>query len=86
MAWTLELPTFGDQVRCSGRNSFHAVGDHTRVVLSGDLFIEIERIPGVPRVMIRRMRPRVEQFVVKLTTPNLNKVNSSLERFLDAET
>lgn len=85
VAWTLDMPAFGEQVRCSGRNSFHAQGAHTRVALTGDLQIELKRIPGVPNVMLRRMRPRVEQFVVKLIRPNLDKVNSSLERFLDAE-
>lgn len=83
VAWTLELPSFGDQVRCSGRNSFYAEGGRTRVELTGELTLHFTRIPGVPRLMTRKIIPMVEEFVVKLVTPNLEKVNSSLERFLD---
>lgn len=80
--WRLVIPAFQDQVRCSGRNAFFAAGDATRVVLSGDLDIDIKRIPGVPRVLAGRLKPQIEQFIVKLVQPNLEKVNGSLEQFM----
>ena len=83
VAWTLELPAFGEQVLCTGRNSFYPDGKGTRVVLTGDLQIKVNRIPGVPRIMLGKIIPKVEEFVVKLITPNLERVNSSLERFID---
>ena len=82
--WVLNIPAFPDQVKCSGRNAFFADGpNRTRVVLSGDLEINVKRIPGVPRIMAGRIAPKIEAFIVKLITPNLEKVNESLERFLD---
>ena len=82
--WRIELPAFDQQVRCAGRNRFEADGpDATRVVLSGDLEIRVDRIPGVPRSLGRRLAPKVEAFIVKLITPNLTRVNASLERYLD---
>lgn len=82
--WRLNIPAFPDQVRCSGRNAFFADGPHrTRVVLTGELEINVKRIPGVPRIMASRIAPKIEAFIVKLITPNLEKVNHSLERFLD---
>ena len=82
--WTLNIPAFPDQVRCSGRNAFFADGpNRTRVVLTGELEINVKRIPGVPRIMAGRIAPKIEAFIVKLITPNLEKVNHSLERFLD---
>lgn len=82
--WRIELPAFDQQVRCEGRNRFEADGpDATRVVLSGDLEIRVDRVPGVPRALARRLAPKIEAFIVKLITPNLTRVNASLERYLD---
>jgi hypothetical protein len=80
--WRLVIPAFQDQVKCSGRNAFFADGDGTRVVLSGELEIDIKRIPGVPRLLAGRLKPQIEQFIIKLVQPNLEKVNGSLERFM----
>ncbi len=83
VAWVIELPSFGEQVVCSGRNSFFADGKGTRVVLDGDLQIKVTKVPGLPRMMVRKVVPKVEEFVVKLITPNLEQVNRSLEQFMD---
>jgi len=82
--WRLNIPAFPDQVKCSGRNAFFADGPNaTRVVLTGDLQINLKNIPGVPRLLAGRLKPKIESFIVKLITPNLEKVNHSLEQFLD---
>jgi len=82
--WRLNIPAFPDQVACSGRNAFFADGPNaTRVVLTGDLKINVKNVPGVPRLLAGRIAPKLEAFIVKLITPNLEKVNHSLERFLD---
>jgi hypothetical protein len=82
--WRLNIPSFPDQVQCSGRNAFFPDGPNaTRVVLSGDLQINVKNIPGVPRILAGRLTPKIESFIVKLITPNLEKVNQSLEQFLD---
>lgn len=84
VAWTLRIPAFPENVRCAGRNTFIPDGDQaTRVVLSGDLQIHLDRFPGVPRFMAKRIAPKVEEFIVKLITPNLERVNQSLEQYLD---
>lgn len=85
VAWTLRTRAFTEAVRCSGRNTFLEDGDGTRVVLSGDLTIDLKEIPGVPSFLAGRLAPQVEKFIVSLITPNLERVNASIERFLDAE-
>ena len=83
--WELQIPAFPNQVRCRGRNAFFADGPGgTLVRLTGELEISLKDVPGVPRILAGRLRPRVESFIVKLVTPNLEKVNQSLERYLDA--
>lgn len=85
VSWRLEIPALQQQVRCSGRNSFSAVDGGTRVRLEGQLDLDLKKIPGVPGFMAKRIQPQVEKFIVRLITPNLEKVNASLERFLESE-
>lgn len=83
--WVIKTRTFTDAVHCAGRNAFFDDGaGGTRVVLSGELRIAADEIPGVPRFLGRRFAPDVERFVVALVTPNLEQVNASIGRFLDA--
>lgn len=81
--WRLVIPTFQSQVRCAGRNQFRAQGDHTLVHLSGELDIDLRDVPGVPRLLAGRLAPMVEEFIVKLVTPNLIRTNESLGSYLD---
>ena len=82
--WTLKLRVFTDQVTCGGTNTFYeADNGQTRVVLDGDLDIDLKNIPGVPRMLAGGMKPKIEKFIVSLITPNLERVNESLQQFLD---
>jgi hypothetical protein len=81
--WTIKTRAFTDSVTCSGRNTFVDEGDSTRVVLSGKLDIDLKSIPGVPRFLAGRMAPKLEKFIVNLITPNLERVNTCLQQFLD---
>jgi hypothetical protein len=83
VAWTLKTRAFTDAVHCEGRNTFLEDGSGTRVVLTGDLTIDLKEIPGVPSFLAKRIAPQVEKFIVSLVTPNLERVNASIERFLD---
>ena len=83
VAWRLQTRAFTDAVRCAGRNTFVEDGAGTRVVLAGDLTIDLKEIPGVPGFLAKRVAPQVEKFIVSLITPNLERVNASIERFLD---
>lgn len=82
--WTLKTRAFTESVHCSGTNLFLEDGPGaTRVVLTGELRVDLDRLPGVPGILSRKLGPQVEKFVVSLITPNLERVNQSLERFLD---
>lgn len=83
--WRLSIPAFPTQVQCSGQNTFYVDGDHTRLVLTGDLHIQAHKIPGVPRLLARQLAPQIEKFIVRLITPNLEQVNRSIGAFLDAQ-
>ena len=85
--WRLEIPAFSEQVCCTGRNAFFVDGpNRTRVVLTGELEIDMANFPGVPRVLAKRLSPRIESFIIKLITPNLKRVNHSIGQYLDTTT
>jgi nitrogen fixation protein len=81
--WEIKTRVFREKVSCKGRNTFTVEGGKTKVLLSGDLDIDMAKVPGVPRLLARKLGPQVEKFIVSLITPNLEQVNKSLERFLD---
>jgi hypothetical protein len=81
--WKLIVPTFRNQVTCTGETRIHADGDHSRVELVGELRIDLSRMPGMNRWMGKRIAPQVESFIIQLISPNLKRVNTALERYLD---
>jgi hypothetical protein len=81
--WRIKTRAFTEAVECSGRNTFVSDGKGTRVMLSGNLSIDVKEIPGVPKFLAGGIKPKVEKFIISLITPNLEQVNRSLQRFLD---
>ncbi len=81
--WRLSFPAFPERVRCSGRNAFTKDGDGTKITLSGTLEIDLRNFPGVPNLVARKVGPVAEEFIVRLVTPNLERVNATLQRYLD---
>jgi hypothetical protein len=84
--WEIRPRAFTDAVLCSGRNSFYEDGDGTRVVLTGELNLDLTKVRGLRRMVGKRvLAAKLEAFVVKMITPNLKAVNASIEQFIDEE-
>ncbi|MED5373635.1 MAG: hypothetical protein VX899_21640 [Myxococcota bacterium] len=84
--WEIKPRAFTDSVKCKGTNTFVDAGNgRTRVLLEGDLSIDLKGIPGVPRLVAGRIGPKVEQFIVSLITPNLQKTNQALGTWMDKQ-
>lgn len=82
--WRIATRVFTDRISCGGRNRFEAMGEtQTRLTISGDLQIDFSRLPGMPRMVSKRIGPRLEKFFVSLITPNLEKVTVHLRNYLD---
>ncbi|MCB9663341.1 MAG: hypothetical protein H6732_04455 [Alphaproteobacteria bacterium] len=74
---------FTEHVRCTGTDQFVEVPQGTKVVLEGDFTLTLDSLPGVPSFLLKRMLPQIEQFIVGLIQPNLEKTNGAIGRFLD---
>lgn len=82
--WRIKTRAFTEAVTCGGRNLFVEDGPNaTRVILAGNLTINLREIAGVPSFLAGTIAPQVEKFIISLITPNLEKVNQSLGKFLD---
>ena len=84
--WTFFTKSFDGLYECSGVNSFHVEDEHTtRVVIQGTLDVYPERLKAVPKVLARKARPKVEQFLIKMITPNLAELPQAVQTYLDAQ-
>jgi len=84
VSWRFETFTFDKLFDCSGRNRFEAAGaNESRLIIEGELDVYPEKVPGVPRFMARKLKPKIEGFVVKLVGANLSDLAGGLQGFLD---
>jgi hypothetical protein len=81
--WTIQVRVFRESVDCRGQTVFTERDAGTEVRIEGDFHIDLRQIPGVPKLLAGGLAPRVEKFIVSLVTPNLERVNESLQRYLD---
>jgi hypothetical protein len=85
--WTL-LTSQAGLYECSGTNRMEPDPREpettTLMTIEGELRVYPERLPGVPRLIARRLAPTVEAFVIKLIAPNLTEVAKGLQGYLDA--
>ncbi len=82
--WRIGLRVFNEQFKCGGTTRMAAEGPHTRIVIQGDLQINLRELPGVPQFIAGALAPRIEAFIVKLIRPNLEETNAAVGRYLDA--
>jgi len=74
---------------CGGTNSFEPHPDDkenaTRIRITGDLQVYPDKLPGIPSFLGRKFAPMVEEFVVKLVTPNLTDLAKGLQGYFDSK-
>ncbi|MBI1948667.1 MAG: hypothetical protein HYS27_23475 [Deltaproteobacteria bacterium] len=80
--WRVVPHFFGDRIRCSGKNRYLVDGEHTILQIRGDLTVDANGLPGVPRLIAGTVAAAIERFVVALLTPNLTSVSKGLEAYL----
>lgn len=83
--WVIKPRAFASSVDCKGQTHLIADEDATLVRLVGQLNIDLRDIPGVPGFLGKRLAPQIEKFIVALITPNLERTNGAIGRFLDSQ-
>lgn len=81
--WRMEVGFMPEAITCSGRTTYRPKGDgKTEIHISGELKVDARKL-GVPRLIAGKLSSAVEEFVVKLVTPNLKATNRAMEQFLE---
>jgi hypothetical protein len=81
--WEISTMFFRENVRCSGINYYTPQGkDKTKLEITGDLTIQVKGIPGVPRLLEKKIGSQVEKFIVKLLTPNMSSLAQGISQYL----
>lgn len=83
--WKVVPKFFTNSIRCRGKNQYVDHGNSTTLQIRGELEVDANRIPGVPRLLARRIAPVIEKFIVALLTPNLLQVSVGLEKYLQEQ-
>jgi len=81
--WRFETFQLANLYDCHGRNHYQRVADGTRFVLTAELEVYPERVPGVPRFMANKLKPKIEEFVRGRVTDNLAELARGVQAFLD---
>lgn len=72
-----------DLYTCRGTNSYRPHGDGlTEVRVRVELNIHAERLPGIPKLIAKRIVPAVEEFVRRLLQPNLTSLAKGLQAYV----
>lgn len=87
--WRFETLHFDTLYECSGIHYFSPEpnpdgSEGTRLRMTGDLRVYPERVPGVPKLLARSVRPKVEAFLIEMVTPNLKELPHAMQTHLDA--
>ena len=83
--WRVKTHFFSERVTCKGKNKFLEQGGETILQIRGDLDIDFTGLPGVPRLISKKVSSVLERFVVALLTPNLTSVSDGLNHYLKSK-
>jgi len=85
--WTIVPLAFEGAVTCDGRCEFVDLGGtKTRLEMTGELAIHLERIKGVPAFLAGGLARTTEAFLMRQITANLAAVSDGLAAYLSGDT
>jgi hypothetical protein len=83
-AWRTQTAAFGEALRCSGTNSFHAEGpDRSRLDVRGTIDVDAKKIRGIPGFLAGKAGRAIEEFLVSRIQSNLAETAKGLTRYLE---
>lgn len=83
--YQLESFVANDLFEARGCNRFEEISPQkSRLVLSCEVIIHPDRVPGVPRLMKKKVAPLIEKIIEKMMQPNITSLGKGLKAYLDA--
>ncbi|MCO4795439.1 MAG: hypothetical protein KC493_17090, partial [Bacteriovoracaceae bacterium] len=82
--YSLESFLANDRFDAKGKNSFTSVSENeTELTISCKVTIYPEKVPGVPRLLAKKVAPAIEGLIEKLLAPNLSSLGDGLNQYLE---
>lgn len=82
--YTLESFLANDLFDANGTNTFRAIGENqTELHLRCDVKIYPDKVPGVPRLLAKKVTPLVEGLIEKILAPNLTSLGKGLNEYFE---
>ena len=82
--YTLQSFLANDLFDAIGTNTFTAVSDtQTQLHLKCEVKIYPDKVPGVPRLLAKKVTPLVEGLIEKILTPNLTSLGKGLNKYFE---
>lgn len=80
--YTLQSVLANDLFDANGTNSFVSINaNQTELILSCEVEIYADKIPGVPRLLAKKVTPVVEGLIKTILTPNLTALGKGLNQY-----
>lgn len=83
-SWWLESMVGDDVFDCTGTTTIEELGaDSARMKMAIDLQIYPEKVPGIPRLVARKVRGQIENLIAGQLTPNMKNLSVSIRRYAE---
>lgn len=83
--WQIEAAVGKEIFTCEGGTSITPNGDDRCTFhLRGELAINHEKVPGLPKFLARKLKGPLERFITNRMSPNLTSMATAVQEYLDA--
>ena len=83
--YQLESFIANDLFDAKGCNKFEPISDDKmKLTLSCEVHINPDSVPGVPRLMKKKVAPLIEKIIEKMMQPNITSLGKGLKAYLEA--
>lgn len=84
--WLIEAVLAREIFSCSGHTVITPEdNDQCVFLLEGELQIDPDKIPGLPKFLARKLKNPVERFIANAMRPNLTNIASAVQEYLDGQ-
>lgn len=84
-AWEIEAIVGREMFSCRGNTTIRPREGGCSFELRGELKVDPNKVPGVPRFLARKLQGPLERFIVNAVSPNLTSVASAVQKYLDEQ-
>ncbi len=84
-AWEITSIVGRHLFACTGNTTIRPREGGCSFELSGELKVNPNNVPGVPRFLGRKLQGPLERFIVNAVSPNITSVATAVQRYLDEQ-